>query len=183
MHTEAIQPYGEWRSPISAALIATGSRPLARPRMHGGDLYWLEGRAAEGGRMTLMRARPGQAPVECTPAPFNVRTRVHEYGGGAYLPFDGGVVFSHFADNRLYLLQDDAATPLTAGDKLRHADFTYDAARGRMICVREDHTHSDLQPVNTICAVALDGGAQTVLVEGADFHASCRPSGDRRGAA
>jgi dipeptidyl aminopeptidase/acylaminoacyl peptidase len=180
MHTEEIKPYGEWRSPISASLIATGSRPLARPRMHGGDLYWLEGRAAEGGRMTLMRARPGQAQVECTPAPFNVRTRVHEYGGGAYLPFDGGVVFSHFADNRLYLRRGDAAAmPVTAGDKHRHADFAYDAARARVICVREDHAHSDLQPVNTICAVALDGsGMQTVLAEGADFYAAPRLSPD-----
>ena len=56
MHTQQQAPYGEWKSPISAALVAEGSRPLALPRIGGTDVYWLEGRATEGGRMTLLRA-------------------------------------------------------------------------------------------------------------------------------
>src|SRR4051794_8250397 len=93
-------PYGEWTSPVTAARVAAGSRPLAQPRWADTSAYWLEGRAAEGGRMTLMRAAADGRASECTPAPFNVRTRVHEYGGAAYLAFDDAFVFSNFADNR-----------------------------------------------------------------------------------
>ncbi len=180
MHIPHTAPYGTWLSPIGGALVAAGSRSLAQPRIHGANIDWLEGRAAEGGRMTLLRARDGGPASECTPAPFNVRTRVHEYGGAAYLPLDDGVLFSHFADNRLYIQQGAApAIPVTGNDKHRHADFIHDQARRRLIGIREDHTLSDAQPTNTICAVALDGsGSETVLVEGADFYAAPRLSPD-----
>lgn len=180
MQTRQKAPYGEWLSPISAALVAAGTRSLARPYATGPDLYWLEGRATEGGRMTLLRARDGGAVSECTPFPFNVRTRVHEYGGAAYLPFDDSVLFSHFAENCLYLRRGDAdPVRITRNEKHRHADFVLDRSRKRVICVREDHEQSDLHPVNTICAVALDGSGDTrVLVQGADFHAAPRLSPD-----
>ncbi len=180
MQTRQKAPYGEWLSPISAALVAAGSRSLARPYATGPNLYWLEGRATEGGRMTLLRARDGGAASECTPFPFNVRTRVHEYGGAAYLPFDDSVLFSHFADNCLYLRQGNAdPVHITRNEKHRHADFVLDPSRKRVICVREDHEQSDLHPVNTICAVALDGsGDARVLVQGADFHTAPRLSPD-----
>ena len=180
MHTRQNAPYGEWLSPISASLVAAGSRPLAQPRINGSDIYWLEGRATEAGRMTLLRSRDGGPASECTPPPFNVRTRVHEYGGAAYFPLDDGVLFSHFADNRLYIQQGAAAAmPVTGNERHRHADFIHDHARKRLISVREDHEQSDAQPINTVCAVALDGsGAETVLVQGADFYAAPRLSPD-----
>jgi dipeptidyl aminopeptidase/acylaminoacyl peptidase len=170
--------FGEWVSPIGAAQIAAGSRPIAQPRIDGDAIYWLEGRATEGGRMTLLRgARDGTAD-ECTQSPFNVRTRVHEYGGAAYACIGDDVVFSYFADNRLYLLRHDAGpAPLTNDSRHRYADFVADRRRRRLIGVREDHTQSDLQPVNTICAVHIDGSA-AVLVQGADFYAAPRLSPD-----
>ena len=175
-------PYGIWPSPITAAVVAAGASPLSQPQLDGSDIYWLAGRASEGGRTTLLRQR-GRDVTELTPAPFNVRTRVHEYGGGASLVDGGTVWFSHFADNRIYVIREGAApAALTAGGLLRHADFVHDRQRQRLISVREDHTAGHLQPVNTICAIDA-AGAETVLVQGSDFYAAPRISPDGRSVA
>jgi dipeptidyl aminopeptidase/acylaminoacyl peptidase len=172
-------PCGAWASPITAALVAAGSTPLSGVMLDGADLYWLAGRASEGGRTTLLRQRGGEV-TELTPAPFNVRTRVHEYGGGAALAANGTVWFSHFADNRLYRIgQDGEAQPVSSGGDLRYADFVLDAARQRLIGVREDHSKGDTYPVNTVCAIGFDG-LETVLVDGNDFYSSPRLSLDGR---
>jgi hypothetical protein len=97
-----IAPYGSWKSPITSELIVAQSVSLADVRLDGGNIYWLEGRPQEQGRNVIVRAgAAGETPRDLTPAPFNVRTRVHEYGGGAWLIADGAIVFSNFADGRL----------------------------------------------------------------------------------
>jgi dipeptidyl aminopeptidase/acylaminoacyl peptidase len=172
--------YGEWDSPISGAVVASGSRSLASPWMVGETIYWLESRAAEGGRMTLLRQHQQQIE-ELTPAPLNVRSRVHEYGGGAVAADASGVVFSNFSDNQLYRITDgNAPVCISDGDKaLRYDDFQFDPARQRVLCVAEDHRQSSLRPDNFLCAVALDGSAQRqVLHQGYDFYAAPRLSPD-----
>lgn len=169
---------GAWPSPISAAIVAAGASPLSQVALDGADVYWLAGRASEGGRTTLLRQR-GQDAVEMTPAPFNVRSRVHEYGGGALLVADGVVYFSNFADNRLYAASEGyGPVALTSEAAHRYADFVLDSGRQRLISVREDHA-GEGHPVNTICAIGLDG-AETVLVDGSDFYAAPRLSPDGR---
>ncbi|RJG09459.1 S9 family peptidase [Massilia cavernae] len=169
-------PCGAWPSPISASVVAAGAVPLSQLALDGDDCYWLAGRASEAGRTTLMRQRGGTI-TEITPAPFNVRSRVHEYGGGAYLAHGGTVWFSHFADNRLYMAADgEAPRALTAASAMRFADFVADTRRARLVSVREDHSGGGY-PVNTLCAVGFDG-SETVLVEGADFYAAPRLSPD-----
>ncbi|RSZ58240.1 S9 family peptidase [Massilia atriviolacea] len=175
--------FGLWPSPISAAVVAAGATPLSQPQADGQDAYWLAGRASEGGRTTLLRQR-GAELVELTPAPFNVRSRVHEYGGGAYLVAAGTVYFSHFADNRIYTIAAGAAPQaLTEPGSARYADFAHDAARNRLLAVREDHAGgsaaSDRQPVNTLCAIGADG-SETILARGSDFYAAPRLSPDGR---
>jgi dipeptidyl aminopeptidase/acylaminoacyl peptidase len=169
---------GLWPSPISASVVAAGAAPLSQPMLDADAIYWLAGRASEGGRTTLMRQRGGEV-VDLTPAPFNVRSRVHEYGGGAYVVNAGLVCFSNFADNRLYLLQGGVATALTPEGPFRYADFIVDAPRQRLVTVREDHSAGSAQPVNTLCAVSFDG-AVTVLAQGHDFYAAPRLSPDGR---
>src|ERR671937_1612065 len=102
-------PYGSWRSPITAALIAAGAVPLGGVELVGDDVYWLEGKPLEGGRYVLVRQARGGSRVELTPAPFNVRTRVHEYGGGAHALHAGSAFFSNFSDQRLYRQTGDGA--------------------------------------------------------------------------
>ncbi|MCD6022287.1 MAG: peptidase prolyl oligopeptidase active site domain protein, partial [Actinomycetia bacterium] len=103
-------PFGTWRSPISAEMVAAGDVSLMQPHLHEGVAYWLEGRPAEGGRSVLVRADAFSEPTDVTPPGFNVRTTVHEYGGGAYLLHDGVVYFSNFADQRMYR-QDAGGDP------------------------------------------------------------------------
>ncbi len=175
-------PCGAWPSPISAATVAAGASPLSQVSLDGPDVYWLAGRASEGGRTTLLR-RSGQAAAEAAelaPAPFNVRSRVHEYGGGACLADGGAVFFSNFADNRIYRLGADGlpvAMSVDAGGALRYADFVLDRQRQRLVAVREDHSAGAAYPANTVCAVGMDG-TETVLAEGSDFYAAPRLSPD-----
>ncbi|MGX4643245.1 dipeptidyl-peptidase 5 [Massilia sp. SYSU DXS3249] len=176
-------PCGTWTSPISAAVVAAGATPLSHIALDGTDVLWLAGRASEAGRMTLQRWRTSdgaEAVAEPTPAPFNVRTRVHEYGGGAYAVDKGTVWFSHFADNHLYGVEAGGEPAMiTREEAVRYADFVPDRARNRLIAVREDHLAGEAYPVNTICAVGFDG-RETILVDGNDFYAAPRLSPDGR---
>jgi dipeptidyl aminopeptidase/acylaminoacyl peptidase len=172
-------PCGTWTSPITAGVVAAGAAPLSQVALDGGDVLWLAGRASEAGRTTLLRQRAGEAK-ELTPAPFNVRSRVHEYGGGAFLASGGAAWFSHFADNRIWRVDGDGEpAAMTAPGELRYADFVLDAQRQRLVTVREDHSAGEAYPVNTICAAGFDG-SQLVLVDGNDFYAAPRISPDGR---
>jgi dipeptidyl aminopeptidase/acylaminoacyl peptidase len=179
----AVAPYGSWRSPITSAMIAAETVGLGQVSLDGDDTYWIESRPAEGGRSVLVRRTADGDRPDLTPTPFNVRSRVHEYGGGAYTVRDGIVIFSNFADNRLYRLDlvkgETGPHPITPEADWRYADIVTDAPRRQLLCVREDHTVSGTEPVNTIVAVPLDGeDEQQVLVSGPDFVATPRLSSD-----
>jgi dipeptidyl aminopeptidase/acylaminoacyl peptidase len=171
-------PYGSWKSPITSDLIVSATIGLGFVAPDGEDLYWLEVRPTEGGRNVLVRRRPSGAVEDVTPPPFNVRTRVHEYGGGACLVRDGVVYFSNFGDQRLYRQEVGAEPrPLTRLDGMRYADAVLDGPRGRLICVREEHTGSG-EAVNTIVSIDVETGAEEVLVSGNDFYSFPRLSPD-----
>ncbi len=128
----------------------------------------------------LVRRAPDGKTADLTPPDFNVRTRVHEYGGAAYVVADGHIYFSNFADNRLYT-QTPASEPraITPAGPMRYADMQLDPMRDRIVCVREDHSPAQGQAANTIVGVRLMGGrAGTVLVSGNDFYAAPRLSPD-----
>jgi dipeptidyl aminopeptidase/acylaminoacyl peptidase len=129
----------------------------------------------------LVRRTPAGERQDLTPAPFNVRTRVHEYGGGAYAVQDGLIVAANFADQRLYRIADGTAPQALTSDtgaRLRYADLELDLPRGRILAVREDH-RVDGEAINTIVAVPLSGGDEArILVDGHDFFSSPRVSPD-----
>ncbi|HMN75445.1 MAG TPA: S9 family peptidase [Burkholderiaceae bacterium] len=176
-------PYGSWTSPLSAQRIAAGSRPLAAPQIDGGSVCWLEGLPAQGGRVAIVRGRVDRKDGEggegaiVTPPPFNVRSRVHEYGGGAMLADAGTLYFSNFADNLVYAQPPQGAPrALTAEPLQRHADFALDRPRRRLIAVREDHSQPGREPRASLVALPLAGGAGVELAAGADFYAAPRLS-------
>ena len=182
---DAVAPYGSWASPIDVELVAAASVGLAEAAVDGDDVYWLEGRAAEGGRRTLLRRGLDGSTVELTPAPFNVRNRVHEYGGASYVVDAGRIVASNAADGRLYRLHEGVEpAPITPEGPWRYADLRFDPVRERLYAVRETHdaerVHDPLLVVNELVTIALDGsdGPGRVLVSGADFVAAPRPSPD-----
>ena len=178
-------PHGSWPSPITPAMVASGGVGLREPGTNGTDVLWVESRPADSGRCVLVRAgADGDCAVDLTPAPFNVRSRVHEYGGGAWAASGDIVIFSHHADNRLYRTDLAGATPvpITPEGDLRFADLQIDRAGNRLVAVREDHTFPDAEAANTIVLLTLDGpnsdGGQ-IIISGTDFVSTPRFSPDR----
>lgn len=167
-------PYGSWRSPLQAAGAGATIEELA---LSGGALYWTESRPEEGGRSVLVCRSPGGRVRELSPPPFDVRSRAHGYGGGAFAVSGGEVVFSNLGDGRLYRLDGGVPRPITPPADACYADVRVDAGRGRVICVREDHSGGG--PRNELVSVPLDGSRPPeVLVSGPDFVASPRLSPD-----
>src|SRR5829696_3234922 len=228
----AVAPYGAWRSPVSAELVAAGGVSLDEVRVAGDHVYWIEGRPLEGGRQIVCRARPGgrggpgdrqggppedqggpgdrqggppedqggpgdrqgdppesRETEDLVPEGFNARTRVHEYGGGAYSTDGRALTFSNFADQRLYRLEIGSGQPprpITpeppAPAAHRYADACPTPDGRRLVCVRE--RHEDGQVVNELVALPAAGGGEggqpVVLAAGRDFYASPRVSPDGR---
>ncbi|MBO0810613.1 MAG: S9 family peptidase [Microlunatus sp.] len=178
------QPFGSWPSSITAESLTEGALGLGEVAFDGSDLYWLQAKPTEGGRVSLWR-RSGDRETELTPAPYNVRSRVHEYGGGAFAAAGGLAVFSNFTDNLLHLVSDRTDQPrqLTGDSALRYAALKLYPERGLIIAVREDHRDADHEAINTVIARRIgDGpdGQDIVLCSGADFYASPELSDDGR---
>jgi dipeptidyl aminopeptidase/acylaminoacyl peptidase len=174
-----VAPFGAWKSPITSDLIVAGTIGLGQIKLDGATIYWSESRPTEGGRNVIIQRNPNGSVNEITPKPFNARTRVHEYGGGAFAIANNNVYFSNFSDQRIYRQTvGSEPVPVTPELPLRYADATFDGLRDRLICVREDHQTNDHEPENTIVSISLDSSEQTVLVSGNDFYAGPRLSSD-----
>ncbi|MEU1816244.1 prolyl oligopeptidase family serine peptidase [Streptomyces roseifaciens] len=165
--------YGAWQSPVGAELAASAGGGPDFVGTVGDELWWTAPRPAEEGRFTLVRRRAGGAEETVLPAPWNVRNRVLEYGGlpwAAAARASGGplVVFTHFADQRLYAFEPDVPgavprplTPLSSvGGGLRWADPVLLPGRGEVWCVLEEFTGEGPYDVRRLlAAVPLDGSA------------------------
>ncbi|MDH3603537.1 MAG: S9 family peptidase, partial [Candidatus Tectomicrobia bacterium] len=173
-------PYGSWKSPITTDLIVAETIGLGRIILDGGDTYWAEARPSEEGRNIIVKRTPNGETFDVTTSQFSVNTTVHEYGARGYTVADGVVYFSNFDDQRLYRHRPgEKPVPITAEGNLRYAGAVIDRSHSRIICVREDHTTNDEEPVNTIVAVDINGRDEvTVLVSGNDFYDTPRISPD-----
>jgi dipeptidyl aminopeptidase/acylaminoacyl peptidase len=164
---------------LAASLVEGHMPALKEPTLRGGRLFWLEQRPEEQGRTTLMLREPAaQAARELTPGSWNLRSRVHEYGGGVYAVDDHRLVFVHDGDRCLWQLQLDAADPsapsrLTTPSDRAFADGLIDNHRHRWLGVMEaaDSDH--------LVAVPLAGGEPELLHQPADFcgYAALSPDG------
>ena len=185
MATKHKAPCGAWPSPLSADGVAEGSVRVGGLALDGEDVYWVESRPAEQGRLALLRKRENGPVEEVVRAPYSVRTLVHEYGGGAFAVEEGLVIFANDADQRLYRIDTTHTSPwqaeaLTSPQGMRYADLQIDRRWGRVVCVGErEREHGE--PENFIAGVSLASGEVSVLVRGADFYAFPRihPAGDR----
>jgi dipeptidyl aminopeptidase/acylaminoacyl peptidase len=174
------RPYGTWPSALGADAIsripgAFDGLSIAWPRVR-----WLESRPAEGGRVGLVEWRDGEVR-ELTPDTFNVRTRVHEYGGGASWSHGETAYCSEFSDSRLYRVQDGSAMPLTPEppepNSLRYSDGEATPDGRLLVCVRERHEESAVH--NELVALPADGsGEPRIAASGHDFYAAPRISPD-----
>lgn len=171
-----VASYGSWTSPITAGSIARGTVTLSEPELADGAVWWIEGRPTEGGRAVVVRAElDGTGRRDVFGDGWSARTRVHEYGGGAYAVIGGDVVFSNDADGRVYRVapggEPVALTPEPSAPRsLRYADFAIG-----IVCVRESHEGGG-EAVNEI--VALSEGGAHVIASGSDFYAAPHVSPD-----
>jgi dipeptidyl aminopeptidase/acylaminoacyl peptidase len=182
-----VAPHGTWTSPISSSTVAEQGVRLGFVALAGDDVYWLEGRPHEGGRNALVKLSGDGTIADVTPRDHNVRTRVHEYGGGAFIVSNSVVYYSNFADQRIYKLNTarnsqvrDVPEPITPEGNWFYADATVDERRGRLICVREDHSKANHEATTTLVSIPLEGPPSTgdVIASGHDFYSTPRLSPD-----
>src|SRR5262249_1634161 len=177
-----VRPYGSWKSPVTSDLIVAGTVGLAEVSIDGDKIYWIESRPSESGRSVLVRRSSDGRTTDVTPAGFNTRTTVHEYGGGSYIVADDVVYFSNFSDQQIYKCPvqqvDSMPEPLTNAKSMRYADGVIDRSRNRLISVREDHSNGTRDSVNTLVAIDLASGTSRIIVSGNDFYSTPRLSSD-----
>ncbi|MCI5051777.1 MAG: S9 family peptidase [Simkaniaceae bacterium] len=169
--TKTEKPFGTWDSPISAELIVQDAKRLGQVLTDGRDIYWFEGRPSEGGRNVIMRQCQDKME-EILPAPYNARTRVHEYGGANLIVSNGKIFFSNNEDQKLYRL-DGEIKPIAEG--YRFADGVYDEKRQKIYSVAEKHGDD---VINCLVSIDVESGKVTPIAEGWDFYASPRLSPD-----
>ena len=181
MAEKTVSPYGSWDSPITTDLITRGAVSLGQMVIDSGGTYWAEMRPSEAGRSAICRlADTGDSPIDTlTPPPYNVRSRAHEYGGGAFTVHDGTLYFVDAAKQLVYQ-QAPGGKPraLTQENKMAYADFLVDEARNRLICVAEDSAPKG-EAANSIIAIDILSGMITSLASGADFYAAPKLSPER----
>ncbi len=199
-------PCGSWPSPVSASMVAAGGTRISGPAARSGstvgdsgEIWWLEGRPTEAGRYVLVCAT--ETGTHELPAPWSVRTAVHEYGGGAFWLGRSSAYFTNWSDQRLYRVpvgEDGLGTtpnpkPVTGESPSerawRYADGREHPVHDYVVCVFENHedvgadaqSGKTAEPTNTIVAIVVDGsGERHTLVEGTDFVSTPRVSPDGR---
>lgn len=205
-------PYGTWLSKLSASHVAQGSPRLAETKINAQRVFWLEGRASEQGRNALvmcslddaserdcgrasqdseLNSEPSHEPqtparlTDLLPAPWSARSKVHEYGGGAYAVNANCVYFVNGACQQVYHLNihSKAITPLTNTPECRYGGLVIDAHHNRLLAICEDHSHPNQEPLNSIVSIPLSNdtagngtAAPVKIASGHDFYAQCAPS-------
>ena len=176
-------PHGSWPTRITSELVVSAAARLGEVVVDGDDVWWSESRPAEGGRSVIVRRSPEGTVTDVLRAPWNARTRVHEYGGGAWTVSGGTLWFTEFTDQRLYRLDPGADEPVPVTPEpavpagVRHADLV--VTPEGILAVRETHPAAGgaADVVNEIVRIGPDGSAE-VLVSGPDFVSDPRPAPD-----
>jgi dipeptidyl aminopeptidase/acylaminoacyl peptidase len=178
-------PHGSWPTPITSDLLVRAAARLGEIVVDGDDVWWSESRPSEGGRSVIVRRAADGTMSDVLPRPWNARTRVHEYGGGAWTVSDGTLWFTEFTDQRLYRLDAGSYTPVAVTPEppvpagVRHADLR--VVPEGVLAVRETHPTGagPAGVVNELVRINADGDGE-VLVSGPDFVSDLRPSPDGR---
>ncbi|WOL19985.1 hypothetical protein Cni_G28787 [Canna indica] len=184
-------PYGSWKSPITADVVASAEKRLGGIAIAGdGRLVWVETRPSEGGRAVLVKesTKLGDKPMDSIPSEFSSRTLAQEYGGVAFSISDDTIIFSNYKDQRLYkqVIGGPLPVPITpdyGGPLVYYADGHFDAHFNRYITVMEDHRKSSLNPSTVIASIYLhdvNNQEPKELVSGNDFYAFPRIDPSRK---
>lgn len=165
-------PYGFWESDWTAAKAACASRDFAELRAGHGGLLWIQ-YDPEDARCTLWFWREGEKLRCLTPPGISVRSRVYEYGGGAFCLTGSGVAYVDEQDQQIHLQSlKEGCTPvaLTHYADCRYGDLHFDALHAAILAVEERRSEGGVE--HRLVSIALKDGQRRVLIEGADFYAS-----------
>jgi dipeptidyl aminopeptidase/acylaminoacyl peptidase len=175
----ATRPYGTWSTPVTSALVVRAARTPTAVAFDGDDVWWSEARPEEGGRIAVVR-RSGGVVADVLAAPWNARTGVHEYGGGAWWVRDGVLWFSAWGTQRLHRLGADGGEPValtpspTVPRGSRYADGDVSPDGSTILCVRESHA-PDREARNEVVRLSAEvPGEPEAVVGGPDFVACPR---------
>ncbi len=174
----ALRPCGSWTSGLDAEMVAAASVRLAEPLRRGHRTWWLEGRPSEGGRSVLVCRIDGEPGRDLVPDPFSVRSRIHEYGGGAWTVDGERAWFVNNSDQSVYVVEPAGIRRICGFPDTSFADLHRDTQRDRLIAVAE-HSAAGGEPTASLVAISDDGDCRE-LVSGADFYASPAISPDGR---
>ncbi len=169
--TKATAAAGTWPSPVTPEKLASASIRLAQPCVDGENTYWLEGRPTELGRSVLVVSDAQGQQTDLTPAPYDVLSRVHEYGGSAYLVSHGQVFFINASDQGIYRIHNDNITCVYQQEHTRFTNMALDINRDRLVLVVEQHGGNE-EPQNFLGSVCLTKGELKTICHGADFYSS-----------
>src|SRR5579883_1267371 len=175
--------FGCWKSPITSALLTSSGIGFSEFQFSNGNLYWLESRPNEAGRVAVVRCAPNGSPSDALPRDYNARTRVHEYGGGAYFIHQDTIFFTNFKDQRLYRLDPNGAPRAITPEppqpgSLRYADGRVTPDGRTIVCVRERHQPGS-EAINELVALPADGSEEPHIVAcDYDFYSFPRITSD-----
>ncbi|UDY24462.1 alpha/beta hydrolase family protein [Nocardioides sp. Kera G14] len=179
-------PFGSWPTPITSEVVVRGAAVIDGLVLDGDDVYWSERRPENGGRSQVVRLGDGGA-ADLLPSDADVRTAVHEYGGGGWWVDGGALWWVEWADQLL------RRTDLSTGETVvvvegpavpravRWADGEVHPSDGRLAVVRETHPDGGgpADVINEVVLLSADGSVE-VVVSGPDFVSNPRwsPDGD-----
>lgn len=170
-------PCGSWPSPLTVDAIAGATIGLGLPWIDGEAIYWPELRPTNKGRTTLVRWTEKEGTRDISADGQNLRSRVHEYGGRAFVVAKGTAWYLNAEDRRIYRSIDGAPPePMTADTGMEYADLTVDPTRERLIAVGE-RPRVGMENENLLVSIGFDGKV-TPLITGADFYAAPKLSPD-----
>ena len=169
-------PCGSWKSPVTAESIASGAIQFSEVHLSQGTVYWLERRPVEKGRTALMSWSESAGEKELLPKEYNVRSRVHEYGGGALLVTESRIFFVNDSDQQVYRFENGTVDKITSKQKARFADGC--ASGTSLYYVMEEHEEG--QTVNSIVRIDSEDKSVHKVAFGSDFYSSPRISPDGR---
>ena len=187
MNTTQVAGFGSWKSPITSDLIVSKTIGIGGVIVNGNNIYWLEKRPQEKGRNLIVGYFSDKSSginlaggiKDITPPSLSVRSKIHEYGGGAYTVDNNTIYFSNYKDGRIYQQTiNRQPKPLTNKLYQRYADIVVDHWRDRLICVCEDHETENSEAENSLITVNLATGKIAPLIIGEDFYSSPRLSPD-----
>ena len=178
MNIPQVASCGSWKSPITSDLIVSQTIGIGSVSVEDDRIFWLEKRPQEQGRNLLVSYEAEGEVKNFTPAPLSVRSKIHEYGGGAFVVQQNTIYFSNYQDGRIYhQIIGTKPYPLTEALDRRYGDLIVDRQRNRLICISEDHSQNT-EAVNNIISINISTGRIENLVTDSDFYSSPRLSPD-----